>query len=455
MLATVHDLAEYVLCYYEDCVPAQERRRAYMSVRTDVMLAASQLWRVRAPTNMGDPLAGLGAPVAYRPPPLSFEPVRGMRRYVERAFHVSGRRTLAFADMTNMAFRNAEGELMLNGKLLELIFYTRYRRRRAESRNDVFSLRLWVSVPLTMTCDHTIARFAAKGTVQRYLAQLVERLLSLVMWPIFTVLTFDAMRCNPERPNYSECILRRGSAPTRSPLSQAYIDVIEKGFGAIPVTTDVERIESELPSTLASAEAKDLITDFIDSLPTNEIRVGCRELPPETTYFDRKARAKVIRAFQRAWLSGRCYMVSQALGAPVCDVAQEYYLFPSASQHYMRFYNVMGLRGRLLRVSQRFGAILYPYSLWAQGSLKAPLLAPTLAFIERVNFQDASLGMVFSENALQPPAELVRQIYEAAVGTLVPPRRYARIANELRTETFEPVFIPVNFYDLIGRVFFP
>lgn len=451
-MAAAGSLLDYVSCFYDNCVPPEDRRRAYASARLDVVRAAAGLWRVRAPEAESPAASGLPTFPGYARPRLRFLAGRELYRYVRDTYHLSPRRLLAFMYYSNMYYRNRYGEIVLNGKLLEVILYTRYRRTRARSRNDVFSLRLWVPVPLDFTCANTVVRYAAHAAARHYLRELAVALLSRVLWPAAGRVAFDPAACEARRPNFSECVRVYGQAATDSPLSEAYRLAATVGEGNVPLYEDQAMVAEAAQFTYYSSMLEDLVEDFEEALAVNDVLAGCRELPPEVGPFDRRASARVLAAFERAWLSGRCAEALRALGPPYCSEAAGYYVYPA---RVLRLYQVGHVRGASVGDFDRAGVIEYPYALWAQGSLKSPLLAPVLAFVERVTFTDSALSMALEAARPLPPAEAVRQIYEAVVGSLAPSERLASIAEALRSETFEAVLIPLNFYDLIGRVVFP
>ena len=455
-MAAARSLLDYVSCYYDECVPPEDRRRAYASARLDVVRYAAELWRVRAPEAESPAASGLPVFPGYSRPRLRFLAGRELYKYVRDTYHRSPRRLLAFMYLSNMYYHNNYGEIVLNGKLLEIILYTRYRRTKARSRNDVFSLRMWVPVPINFTCENTVVRYATHAAARHYLRQLALALLSRVIWPAAGRVVFDPMACEARRPNYSECIKVYGQAAPDSPLAEAYRLAATVGQGNVSVDEDRERIAEAIYPTYYAPEIEALLEDFEEVLAINDVLAGCRELPPEVKPFDRAASARVLSAFERAWLSGRCHDVSQALGLSYCGIAGSYYMYPTgAAARKLRLPQVGHVRGTYIGGFTRIGIIEYPYALWAQGSLKASLLAPVLAFVERVTFTEGALEEALLSAGPAPPAEAVRRIYEAVVGSLAPPDRLASIADSLRSETFEAVLIPLNFYDLVGRLVFP
>jgi len=162
-------IADFVRCFYEDCVPPRVKQSAYADLegRTgeERVRATAEIWKYRDHTkNRSCRLEGLPMPpIASNVRSITkFMGADDAYREIGSKYHMSHARLEVLARWTGITYTVKE-KVGVAGKLFGIFFYTRYRRHSARGSprdlNEVFTLRLYTPAPLTFTCDNSIASY--------------------------------------------------------------------------------------------------------------------------------------------------------------------------------------------------------------------------------------------------------------------------------------------------------
>ncbi len=235
------------------------------------------------------------------------------------------------------------------------------------------------------------------------------------------------------------------------------IDLLQAGAAALfasnlapwPADVDRDRLK-EVGQYVEQATLKaNLVGDFIaaieDMLGYAEIIVACRELPPSLLSIMSPYRPSLVKSAEEAFLANDC-----VLGWNEVSNVYVYPRTPAPREPVLRFGgSVSG-----------YGALTMALYLWAQGSLKWPLLGPSILILERGRFTDAMLEAFTADFVSEhwpelsgvSPTETARYLAQAIYAQSVSapwetPERFFDVA-------YEAMPLLLNWYEL-GPALFP
>ena len=442
-----------ISCFYDNCVSLENKRKAYRDVRQDVLDALSDLWQVRIPVNAQE--------LFYKIPPFLNKIVypqvylseKMLRKYIKNTYHISQYRAVNFSLFSNLMFYNTFKQFSFNGNIMEVIFYTRYRRRKAQSYNEIFALRLWIPVPLNMSCKDTIIKYAKDVSFQEYVKKIISRLIYFSIFSLSGTIELNAKGINTYKPMPSQAIKVYGQINNQSPLGLALKSVFDVVGTSTTLQEDIERLRDMIPSYFTSEETEDLIRDFIEYLPATEIRIGCRLLGADILNLIRKIDKKFKYAMQLAYIDNSCNNALNMLSSDYCSYMNNYYMYPNENNLKLTLRTMGEFTNAEISFRKDAGKIIYPLGIWANGLLKQSLLMPTLAFIERMRFSQGAVYEFFEKESKQPPREIINQIYDSTINNLLVSKEFKLSAEAFRNEYFEVVVIPLNFFDYLNYLF--
>jgi len=142
--------ADFVRCYYEDCVPPRVKRSAFADLEgpagEERIRAAGEIWKYRDYTkNPGCRLEGFPmAPIAPEVRKVTtFMGADKAYREIGSKYHIAHGRLHELARWTGITY-TVHRRVGVAGKMFGLFFYTRYRRHSARGSpkdlNEVFTL---------------------------------------------------------------------------------------------------------------------------------------------------------------------------------------------------------------------------------------------------------------------------------------------------------------------------
>ncbi len=450
---TIKPNLQNILCFYDNCVSNENKRKAYSNARQDILNALSGLWQKRIPVNAQELFYKIKPFLNKIVYPKVYLSETELRKYIKNTYHISQYRAINFSLFSNLMFYNTFKQLSLNGNLMEIIFYTRYRRRKAQSYNEIFALRLWIPTPLDISCADTIIAYSKNTIFQEYVKKIISRLIYFSLFTMDGTIKLNAKRINTYKPMPSQAISIYGQITNQSPLGLALKNV----FNAIGTSTtlqeDIEYLKDMIPSYFTSEETQDLIRDFIEYLPATEIRAGCRLLISSILDLLRKIDKRFKYAMQITSIDNNCSNALNILSNNYCSYMNKYYIYPNENNLKLTLRTMGEFRNAELEFRKGSGKIIYPFNLWANGLVKQSLLMPTLGFIERMRFSQGAVYEFFEKETKYPPREIVNHIYQATINNLSISSEFKLSAEAFRNEYFEVVVIPLNFFDYLNYLF--
>jgi len=477
-------VADFVRCYYEDCVPPKVKRVAFADLEGPLgeerVRAAAEIWRYRDHTKSPDcRLEGLPMP-PIAPEARNVTTFMGAdRAYREigRRYHIAHGRLYELARWTGITY-TAHGRVGVAGKVFGLFFYTRYRRHAArgspQSLNEVFTLRLYTPAPLSFTCDNSIA---AAEIDQPTLRRLVRTLLLSIMLRPSGALYIRPLEVSPECPDPRRQVFGGGLEWGAPPFSEVYKDIIDTYLSVIyntPAEREIEEIDKQkltedIPLGYPTEVAEEIVDTFIENLSMTEIRVGCTENPfelyPMLTGVERPA----LDCLEKGAVSGRCDDVEKCFCPP-----EKVNFYECLKEKYCPFIGFHSYirpdTGLTLDVSKGMAwsrgtvatADIYaPAWLWANGYIKVPLTMPTIAVIERARFSDANMTATFLEythmtkrlpfeEAVGRPTAFARALVRSFIEPYAPDVLEVFNRPPFLMSSFEAGILFYTFYDLLG-----
>jgi hypothetical protein len=464
--------ADFVRCYYEDCVPADKKRRAFADLEGDVgeerVRAAAEIWRYRDHTKNPDcRLEGLPMP------PIAPD-VRKVTKFMgaDRAYreiggryHISHARLEELAIWTGITY-TAHGRVGVAGKLFGLFFYTRYRRHSARGSpkdlNEVFTLRLYTPAPLTFSCDSSIA---SAEVDQPTLRRLVRTLLLSILLRPSGALYLRPLEVSPDCPDPRRQVFGGGLNWGAPPFSEVYKDIIDTYLSVIYNTPaegeiaaiDRQKLTEEIPLGYPTEVAEAVVDEFVENLSVTEIRVGCTENPFELYPMLRGVERPAQDCLEKGAVSGRCDTVEECLRDRYCPfIGFHSYIRPGTELTLDVSKGMVWSRGTVATAD-----IYAPVWLWANGYIKVPLTMPTIAVIERARFSDANMAATLLEythmtkrlpfeEAVGRPTAFARALVRSFIEPFSPDVQEVFNKPPFLMSSFEAGILPYTFYDLLG-----
>ncbi len=464
MSLSFHNLNQYVSCYYDNCVPPEERARAVRTSRKDYVEALTKVSLLRFPLSSSKPLSSLKPPFSYTP--FSDICISMKRAYMEVAkrYHISARRLSYFSRFSNVfypttfTYTTKTGKItkrksyIANGKLMELIFYTRYKRLKSKSMNEVFAFRLWTPVPLNFSCADSIIAFYSNAGFNHYVKSLLLKLLSFSIFIVVGRAELNFENNNPCVFRLPEWVKLYGASSHGSPMTKAMRDVVSYGLGKVSIEEDIEMLKEAMPETFTSVYSRDIISDFVRQFPTSDVRVGCRELNAQLFDLAKGIPQKLTNALQLSWLNDNCSTAVDMLSFNYCKMMPSVYVLPNPDHYYLMIKSTGNISYGKMEERPSPAIIVMPLYTWANGVIKYPLEAPSIGFVERMRFSNTDIYAFFEEIphfiAREKPKDVIKHIYNATISYLVPPEKYSRASEHFKNEYFESVIVPLNFYNL-------
>jgi len=441
---------DLITCFYEDCVPLFYRRRAYVSARPDVVSAAGELWRYRD-YHANPRCSTVEVPRGPLPFSSEWESIRKASTDVAKKHGISARRLQEFIRLAGVTYRSQRGT-GLAGKLFEVIFYTRYRPRRHASMNEVFSLRVFAPAPLSFSCGNSIAAFTKSQDVVKHV------LLFLLRYIIFAMgvpIRLTPCKVSPSCPNYfnlAEMPLREVPRP---PLAQSLEDIIEYGFGESSIEEDASQLEASLPLYVPSEAARDFVSEFIEELPQNEVRVGCSENPMELYGALEGLTPESTACLERGALSGRCSDAQSCFFNNYCRFMKDRYYVCEGQKAIIHFRDYAKSAGYIVTPTGDTGDVEMPTWFWANGYFKVPLTTPAVAIVERTRFSDTAITAEVEANYsafFTNPRSVAKEMAKQVLSPWAPPTSELFKTFPFQTTAFQLGVIPMTFYDLLSWV---
>jgi len=464
--------ADFVRCFYEDCVPPEVKRVAFASLEGSIgeerVRAAAEIWRYRDYTKNEDcRLEGLPMPpIAPEARNLTtFMGADRAYREIGRKYHIAHGRLFELARWTGITY-TAHGRTGVAGKMFGLFFYTRYRRHAARGSpkdlNEVFTLRLYTPAPLTFTCDNSIA---AAEIDQPTLRRLVRTLLLSILLRPSGALYVRPLEVSPDCPDPRRQVFGGGLNWGAPPFSEVYKDIIDTYLRVIyntPAEKEIEAIDrqklvEEVPLGYPTEVAEEIVDTFIENLSVTEIRVGCTENPFELYPMLRGVERPTQDCLEKGAISGRCDTVEECLNDNYCPfIGFHSYIRPGTELTLDVSKGMLWSRGTVATAD-----IYAPAWLWANGYIKVPLTMPTIAVIERARFSDASMGAVFLEyshmtkrlpfeEAVGRPTAFARALVRSFIEPYAPDVLEVFNKPPFLMSSFEAGILFYTFYDFLG-----
>jgi len=464
--------ADFVRCYYEDCVRPRVKQSAYADLEGRIgeerVRAAAEIWKYRDHTkNRSCRLEGLPmAPIASNVRSITkFMGADDAYREIGSKYHMSHARLEVLARWTGITYTVKE-KVGVAGKMFGIFFYTRYRRHSARGSpkdlNEVFTLRLYTPAPLTFTCDNSIA---SAEIDQPTLRRLVRTLLLSIMLRPSGALYVRPLEVTPDCPDPRRQVFGGGLEWGRPPFSEVYKDIIDTYLDVIYNTPaereiaaiDRQKLTEEVPLGYPTEVAEEIVDTFIENLSVTEIRVGCTENPFELYPMLENIERPTQDCLEKGALSGRCDTVKQCLGDMYCPFIGYHSYIRSGTELTLNVSKGMAWsRGTVATAD-----IYAPTWLWANGYLKVPLTMPTIAVIERARFSDANMAAVFLEytqitkrlpfeEAVGRPTAFARALVRSFIEPFAPDVLEVFNKPPFLMSSFEAGILPYTFYDLLG-----
>jgi len=465
-------IADFVRCYYEDCVRPEVKQSAYADLEGTEgekrVRAAAEIWRYRDHTkNRSCRLGSLGVrPIAPNVRKVTkFMGADKAYREIGSRYHISHARLEVLARWTGITY-TVEKEVGVAGKMFGIFFYTRYRRHSARGSpkdlNEVFTLRLYTPAPLTFTCDNSIA---SAEIDQPKLRSLVRTLLLSIMVMPSGKLYIRPLEVTPDCPDPRRQVFGGGLNWGRPPFSEVYKDIIDKYLSLYYGTNAEGKIEAidrqmlteEIPLGYPSDVAETIVDEFVENLSVTEIRVGCTENPFELYPMLENIERPTQDCLEKGAISGRCDTVVECLRRMYCPfIGFHSYIQPDTGLTLDVSKGMVWSNGTVATAN-----IYAPTWLWANGYIKVPLTMPTIAVIERARFSDASMGNVFLEysqitkrlpfeEAVGRPTAFARALVRSFIEPFAPDVLEVFNRPPFLMSSFEAGILPYTFYDLLG-----
>ncbi|MFP3265612.1 MAG: hypothetical protein RXO54_07250 [Acidilobus sp.] len=465
-------IADFVRCYYEDCVPPEVKRVAFADLEGPVgeerVRAAAEIWRYRDYTKSpscrleGFPMAPI-APEARKV--TTFMGADKAYREIGRRYHIAHGRLHELARWTGMTY-TAYGRVGVAGKMFGIFFYTRYRRHSARGSpkdlNEVFTLRLYTPAPLTFSCDNSIA---SAEIDQPTLRRLVRTLLVSMLLRPSGALYIRPLEVSPDCPDPRRQVFGGGLNWGRPPFSEVYKDIIDTYLKEVYNTSaereieeiDRQKLTEEIPLGYPTEVAEEIVDTFIENLSATEIRVGCSENPFELYPMLRGVERPTQDCLEKGAVSGRCDTVEECLRGTYCPfIGFHSYIRPNTGLTLDVSNGIRWASGTVASAD-----IFAPAWLWANGYIKVPLTMPTIAVIERARFSDANMAGVFLEythmtkrlpfeEAMGRPTAFARALVRSFIEPYAPDVSEVFNRPPFLMSSFEAGILFYTFYDLLG-----
>jgi hypothetical protein len=465
-------IADFVRCYYEDCVRPEVKQSAFADLEgpagEERVRAAAEIWKYRDHTkNRSCRLEGF--PMAPIAPDVrnitTFMRVKDAYTEIGRKYHMSHSRLEVLARWTGITY-TAQERVGVAGKLFGLFFYTRYRRHSARGSpkdlNEVFTLRLYTPAPLTFTCDNSIA---SAEIDQPTLRKLVRTLLLSIMLRPSGALYIRPLEVSPDCPDPRRQVFGGGLEWGAPPFSEVYKDIIDKYLSFIyntPAEGEIEAIDrqkltEEIPLGYPTEVAETIVDTFIENLSVTEIRVGCTENPFELYPMLRGVERQTQDCLEKGAVSGRCDTVRECMGDTYCPfIGVHSYIRPDTGLTLDVSKGMTWSNGTAATAN-----IYAPTWLWANGYIKVPLTMPTIAVIERARFSDANMAATLLEytqmtkrlpfeEAVGRPTAFARALVRSFIEPFAPDVLEVFNKPPFLMSSFEAGVLPYTFYDLLG-----
>jgi len=464
--------ADFVRCFYDDCVPEDVKRAAYASLEGSIgeerVRAAAEIWRYRDHTKNPDcRLEGLPMP------PIASD-VRNLTtfmraddafREIGSKYRISHARLQELARWTGITY-TAQGRVGVAGKMFGIFFYTRYRRHAARGSpkdlNEVFTLRLYTPAPLTFSCDNSIA---AAEVDQPTLRRLVRTLLLSILLRPSGALYIRPLEVSPDCPDPRRQVFGGGLEWGAPPFSEVYRGIIDAYLREIyntPAEREIEAIDrqkltEEVPLGYPTDVAEAIVDTFIENLSVTEIRVGCTENPFELYPMLRGVERPAQDCLEKGAVSGRCDTVEECLRDRYCPfIGFHSYIWPGTELTLDVSKGMAWSRGTVATAD-----IYAPAWLWANGYIKVPLTMPTIAVIERARFSDANMAATLLEythmtkrlpfeEAVGRPTAFARALVRSFIEPYSPDVQEVFNKPPFLMSSFEAGILFYTFYDLLG-----
>jgi hypothetical protein len=461
---------ELLECYFNDCVPQATKSRTFTALTQERINALADLWRYRDYHHNKKCSTYTINLNPYNPSlrdSTSFLRATDMFREVGRKFGVSGPRLETVARTLGVTYL-AERRLGVTGKYFGIFLYTRYRPRKRETTNDVFTLRIYTPAPIGFSCDNSIA---AANVPQSYLKALLRALLSSIKAITFQEGFFRPLDSSPECPNMNKIMWIgvwnwREEIPGLE-LAAAYDNIYQAmdTGGTVPEYApdyheyDKQLLKDVIWNTTTKQAMEDLVEAFTEELPTAEIKVGCVENPPELYSYlqypgglNETVNGRPASSFiERGGLSGSCYDVSRDLNDVYCKALDPHFPVDTGTPINMKF----GSGFKWAREALGSEVINVPVWLWANGFLKVPLVTPALAMVERMHFSDSTLISDVELNwarAQAEPRQYAKELVRSFIDPYEPEIERAIIERPFNYGLIQTGAIPLTFYDLLGYI---
>ena len=465
-------IADFVRCYYDDCLPPRVKRSAFADLEgpagEERVRVASEIWKYRDYTKNPDcQLEG------FPMPPIAPD-VRKITTFMRTddayekigsEYHISHSRLEVLARWTGITY-TAQERVGVAGKMFGIFFYTRYRRHSARGSpkdlNEVFTLRLYTPAPLTFTCDNSIA---SAEVDQPTLRKLVKTLLLSIMLRPSGALYIRPLEVSPECPDPRRQVFGGGLEWGAPPFSEIYKDIIDTYLSLIyntPAEGEIEAIDrqkltEEIPLGYPTEVAETIVDTFIENLSITEIRMGCTENPFELYPMLRGVERPTQDCLEKGAVSGRCDTVEECLGDTYCPfIGVHSYIRPGTEL------TLDVSKGMAWSNGTAATADIYaPAWLWANGYIKAPLIMPAIAVIERARFSDANMAATLMEythmtkrlpfeEAVGRPTAFARALVKSFIEPYSPDVSEFFRRPPFLMSSFETGILFYTFYDLLG-----